>query len=244
MRRPTGPVLQCAHCSVDFQVPKARAASAKFCSRACADTHPRPRQQAQCRECGTFFAQKNSQSQRNTAWGSFCSAECIQKVRTRLTAGAGNSNWKGRNFDENGYRKYVPHATEAGDLSVSKLHQAVALRAVGLAAIPKGLHVHHKDCDIQNNAADNLQFITPSDHKWLHHQFGVATLRAVQRGQISAGDAADWSDDPVRAAGLLLASATSQGLLLQYLISRGRGADLIGIATLKPVRCEFVLAED
>lgn len=34
--------------------------------------------------------------------------------------------------------------------------------------IPLGMQIHHKDFDKTNNSIDNLQLVTPTDHKRLH----------------------------------------------------------------------------
>lgn len=47
-----------------------------------------------------------------------------------------------------------------------RVHQLVYALTYG--PIPKGYHIHHKDGDKRNNHWDNLQCVTPKEHKRLH----------------------------------------------------------------------------
>ncbi len=239
-----GVKLKCQQCEREFTVPNSRKATAKYCSRACSDSAPRQKHQVRCRECGTLFPQKRSQEKRSSAWGSFCSPGCLSAFRARNTIGESNPNFRGRNFDQHGYRIFTPQASMGLGLGRMKLHHATALLAVGLKAIPPGLHVHHRDCDVTNNDPSNLAFMTISDHKWLHKQFGVATLRAITSGKLGFQVAASWSDDPLRAEGLLLAGVKAQGVFMSYFRSKGEEPDLGRLIAAKPVRVEFNIVGD
>jgi len=116
-----------------------------------------------------------------------------------------------------------------------KLHKAVALLAVGLTEIPHYLHIHHKDCDVLNNDASNLSFMTPSDHKWIHKQYGSATLSAICKGLVSIDDAVLWSDDPARAYILLVSDVNAQGAMVKYMKEKFGRFDLGKIAAAKPI---------
>jgi hypothetical protein len=235
--------LTCKHCGEGFTVPAGRAETARFCSRACADAHPKPHHMVRCRECGSLFQQKKSQAERNKIWGSFCSDECSSKARSRLTAGELNPNWRGRNFDSDGYRIYTPAASLGLGLGRIKVHHAQTFLKLGIKKLPAGTHVHHRDCDQLNNSPKNLVLMTISDHKWLHKQYGTATLRAVAHGLLSADEAASWSDDPLRALSLLVQDLESQAAIFEYLKSTGKQLDVGRLSAMKAVKCEIVEEE-
>lgn len=91
-----------------------------------------------------------------------------------------------------------------------KLHQAVCCEILGVQRIGNGLHVHHRDCDIMNNDPKNLAVLGASDHKWLHKQYGVATLWAFMKGKVGLEELISWSDDRSRAKRLLEIDVTMQ----------------------------------
>ena len=229
----------CKHCGVGFVVPNARKDTAQFCSRACSDGHPKTHNTVLCRECGTEFPRKLSEA-RKVVWGNFCSPSCMSSARSRLTLGDGNPNWKGRNFDSDGYKIFSPQASLMFGYGRVKVHQAVAMGQLGLTKIPKGLHVHHRDCDIQNNDPRNLQLLNASDHKWIHKQFGSATLWAIVNGKVDIDEASTWSDDPLRANTILTFDITSQSAVFKYLNIKFGVVDVARVVALKPVRLEVV----
>jgi hypothetical protein len=61
-----------------------------------------------------------------------------------------------------------------------------------------------------NNQPDNLCVLKISDHKWLHKQYGNATLWAHYHGKVSSEDLISWSDDKERARMLVDMSVVSQ----------------------------------
>lgn len=215
-----------------FTVIHSRRDIAKYCSRACSDAAPRPHNEVRCKECGIMFRKKVSDA-RKTVWGNFCGAKCLSAARSRLTIGESNPNWRGRNCDQDGYRYFV------GGRSVNgrriKEHHHVALTNAGLSELPKGMHVHHKDCNILNNRPDNLMILTSSDHKWLHQQLGVAILRAIQHGELDAMYAAGLCDDPSRAAQMLLGDCQTQGAMWAYHQQRKSGIEFPQMTCIKPV---------
>lgn len=238
MPRNTQVTKQCAHCGVDFSVFYSRRESAKYCSRSCSDKHPRPHNTVRCRECGKEFAKKASHATKN-AWGNFCGMACLASAKSRMYSGRGNPNFRGRNFDTDGYRIYVPSLNEGGK-SV-KLHHKVVFDTFGIGKIPKGVHVHHRNCNVLENSPRNLQLMTASDHKWLHKQYGVATLSAIQSGKVSASEAASWSDDQIRAETLLMFDIQAQSIMYKYFKDKyGAAPDLGSIAAIKPIRVKFV----
>jgi hypothetical protein len=142
--------------------------------------------------------------------GVFCSHACIAAGKRVGYAGERNPNYKGKNTDSDGYRMYVPSASHAHGGKGMKLHQAVCCEVLGIEKMPRGVHIHHRDCDITNNTPENLVVLGVSDHKWLHKQFGVAVLWAYCRGKVALDDLLAWSDDPARAKRLLPLNVVAQ----------------------------------
>lgn len=208
-------IKTCLQCETPFSVPKTREVTAKFCSRACADKFPRVKHTVNCAECGKPFHRKKSQAERAVIWGNFCSTSCSSVFRSRKVAGEGNPNAKGRNYDADGYRLYTPQASLKKGYGKIKLHHAITFDTLGISKLPKGYHVHHKDCDVLNNAPENLQIILISDHKWLHKEFGSATLWAFEKGKIATDAIVSWSSDPQRAKFLLLSNLLNQKQMLE-----------------------------
>ena len=93
-----------------------------------------------------------------------------------------------------------------------KLHQAICCEILGVNRIGSGLHVHHRDCDVRNNEAENLSILSVSDHRWLHKQFGNATLWAYFHGKVDKNSLISWSDDKGRADRLLDLSVLNQSI--------------------------------
>lgn len=232
----------CQLCGKEFDVLPARKDSAKYCSRECAD-HPSVKHAApntECSFCGKMFHMKESQKRRyKRTLGFYCSLACSGSSRIEAYAGSRNPNFKNRNVDHDGYRLYVPvaHKTLTGGRRM-KLHTAICLEVAGLKNIPKGFHIHHRDCDILNNAPENLAVLSASDHKWLHKQFGNATLWAFTHGKVALEDLVSWSDDPSRAEILLL-----QSIGIQTDIRIFTGMTIEKVATVRPVRVVFEVEE-
>lgn len=193
----------CLHCAKQFSVPKWRE-SAKFCSRDCSEKHPRSLPNAKCDHCGKNFHIKPSQLSRySRTVGVFCSTACLAEGKRVAYEGQGNPNYKGKNTDTDGYRTQPPSARRSLHHTVKRVHQAVCCEALGISRIPSGHHIHHRDCNVINNTPSNLAVMTVSDHKWLHKQYGVATLWAFCRGHVSLETLVSWSDDKERAMRLL-----------------------------------------
>lgn len=233
----------CVKCGKEYTQPSGRQEISKYCSRACSDQRERPKNMVRCRECGAQMAAKPSHVAKKV-WGTFCSPGCTSAYKSRVTVGSGNSNFRGRNFDSDGYRVYAPAASLKLGLGQIKLHHAVAFVCTGLRSIPPGMHVHHKDCNVLNNTARNLQFMTISDHQWLHKQFGTATLAAIERGDLEIAVAASWSDDALRATGLLMQDVLSQGAKLRHYKKKGIDLDIAEVATSRAIRCSLTVVKE
>ena len=208
----------CAYCSTTFQVHPCRSDTAKYCSKACSNSAAVKPSNAVCKVCATPFRLKPSQLERyGRTLGVFCSVACATEAKRKGYEGERNPNYKGRNTDSDGYRIFPPSAKREHGVQVGKLHQAVACKALGLARVPRGFHVHHRDCDILHNTKANLAVLTISDHKWLHHQFGVATLWALMHNKVELESLLRWSDDKTRARRLLTLSVSEPDVQTQYI---------------------------
>lgn len=202
--------IECAVCSSVFRVAGNRENTAKYCSRLCSAEGSRKPVNSRCRECGSEFRRKPSKVSKSKI-GFFCNTDCFALFKKKNNSGENNPNYKGRNVDSDGYRFNVPHAS--GFLnSEKKLHRAIVADVLGVDKLPSNVHVHHRDCDQSNNVMGNLVMLTPSDHKWLHQQFGNATLWAFMNNKVGISDLADWSDDPIRAKRILFLDCLSQSL--------------------------------
>lgn len=203
----------CLKCGSEFSVPPGRANAAKYCSRTCSSRSQDKKAKANtvCTQCGKRFHIKESQKTRyKRTLGYFCSNSCSAKSKSIAYSSSSNPNYKGRNTDSDGYRIYTPSSSRLGGLKSMKLHQAVCCEILGVQRIGNGLHVHHRDCDIMNNDPKNLAVLGASDHKWLHKQYGVATLWAFMKGKVGLEELISWSDDRSRAKRLLEIDVTMQ----------------------------------
>ena len=164
-----------------------------------------------CTQCGKSFYLKPSKRKEKRSLGFFCSVTCSAIFKSNAYLGTKNPNNKNRNFSSDGYQIFSPQTSRLLSKKKVKLHIAVACEILQLESIPKGYHVHHRDCDVLNNSPANLAVLKLADHVWLHKQFGNATLWAFMQGKISLEDLVSWSDDKVRARTLLTISILNQG---------------------------------
>lgn len=201
----------CETCGDNFSVIRARAVTAKYCSTGCRDIGLKKAPNQTCIVCEKKFHMKQSQINRYAReLGTVCSYACSGVLKAKAFLGENNPNYKGRNTDQDGYRIYSPPASYLLGLKRMKLHQAICCESLGIQKIPKGFHVHHRDCDIENNTPNNLVVLTPSEHKWLHKQYGVATLWAYMHTKVSLESLINWSDDKEQASKLLALDVTQQ----------------------------------
>lgn len=211
--------VDCAHCGSSFYAkPCINSEStpikrkAKFCSRKCKfEYHGWSNSDNQiCTQCREPFHIKQSQVTRfSRSHGVFCSNVCYAKFKKVAYLAENNPNHKGKNTDADGYRKYVSSAGRLNGFTATKLHTAICAEIIGVKSI-KGFNIHHRDCNIENNEPENLVILENTDHRWLHKQFGVATLWAFMHGKIDINSLCEWSDDKERALRLLPLSVLNQ----------------------------------
>tara|TARA_R110000803_G_scaffold91785_1_gene159302 strand:+ start:482 stop:1018 length:537 start_codon:yes stop_codon:yes gene_type:complete len=156
--------------------------------------------------------------------GYFCSNTCVGEFKSKgCYDGNKNPNYKGRTEDSDGYtlREYVDCGSRVNGLKRMKLHQAICCEALGVVKIGQGLHVHHRDCDVKNNDPKNLVVLLISDHKWIHKQFGSATLWAHYHGKVKTEQLISWSDNKDRASRLIDLNVLSQKATSIGMINEG-----------------------
>lgn len=197
-----------------------------------------------CRECGTLFHRKPSQLAKVTTFGILCSIPCFAKAKERLYLGENNPNFRGRNFDEGGYRLISPAASLKLGLGKIKEHHAVVFGQLGIDKLPQSTNVHHRDCNILNNDPSNLQLMSGSDHRWIHKQYGSAALKAIAQGKVPLKEAVSWSDDPTRAWYLLVMDSINQGVVHKHLADKHGPGDYSRALLAKPVSVTFELTDD
>lgn len=187
--------LKCVICNKEFKVYGKRENTAKCCSKECMGLYFRAEKNTECTSCGSKFHIKESQKKRyKRTQGYFCSTKCVADFRKKEYLGDKNPNFrKDVNTDYDGYM--ITYLPKFGRI---KLHHMVVFEILNIDRIPKGYHVHHRDCDINNNEPQNLVILSISDHKWVHKQFGSATLWAYYNNKINKNDMRDWCNDKER----------------------------------------------
>lgn len=190
--------LNCTICGQEFAVPPSRAHTAKACSKECGDAvrsaSRRKSVTVKCRQCGTDFEVPPSHAGRRH----YCSYKCRdsnsvhRQQKSANVAGARNPSWKGgraQRVDGYVYRhvgREHPFSTAEGYLLEHRAVMEEWLRANDQASpwlvklgnklyLAAGVEVHHRDEGRGNNSIDNLECMTPAEHR-RHH----AELRRQQ----------------------------------------------------------------
>lgn len=146
-----------------------------------------------CINCNNTYSVKYSHRERSK----YCSKQCLAEHYKERYKGVNNPN-----FNKNVDRDYDGYILTYKD-GRQALHKSVALEVLRLNNIPIGYHIHHRNCDINDNTKENLAVLSCSDHRWLHKQFGNASLWAFCTGKVSLEDLCSWSTDPTKAKILL-----------------------------------------
>lgn len=68
----------------------------------------------------------------------------------------------------NGYVQWRPVNLSLGIAKTYKVHRLVAEHFVNTDKCRAECHVHHKDGNPQNNSSDNLEWLTPKEHREEH----------------------------------------------------------------------------
>lgn len=185
-----------------------RAKTYKTCSKECSSKYRKSLTENNCicNNCDKRFHLKPSAIKRyNRTMGTFCSTKCSSEYKKSYYRGEVNPNYRGRQYDNDGYR--INHYPKVGTM---KEHHYVVFNFLNIDKLPKGYVVHHRDCDIYNNIPSNLALLTESDHRWIHKQYGNATLWAFMKDKIDVDSLIEWSNDKEKATILLSLSIIKQ----------------------------------
>lgn len=204
----------CLTCNNKFTVIDSRKDKAKYCSKICADVQLNGEKNTTCTECGKLFHLKESSKKRyKRTQGYFCSTKCVADFRKKAYLGVNNPNFRNAETD-NGYK--LDLLPKFGRI---KLHHKVVFECLAIDKIPNDYCIHHRDCQINNNDPENLVLITWSDHRWLHKNFGNATLWAYLNNKISLEELCNWCKNSERAMKLLPLNIIMQKEIKTYEIS-------------------------
>lgn len=196
--------VTCQSCGKEEYVYPSRAIHYKTCSTTCMGKMNSELYSSGstliCPVCKNKFSVKPTQLLRRK----YCSKQCQKKDYKTRYAGESNPNFKNRQTDWDGYPiEYVNGAHV-------KTNRHVALITLGINKLPTGYHVHHRDCDINNNDSSNLALLTAADHRWIHKHFGNAGLWAMMNDKISIESLSSWSRNYDKAYRLLMTELKTQ----------------------------------
>ena len=161
--------VQCKICGKEEFITESRSKRYVTCSKSCLGKYKTKTPNQICNQCGNPIYVKPSKT--GSRMGNFCSIQCLAAYQRTAFLGEKNPNYRNRRRNEDGYvMQTIPN------IGSVKVHKYVALTILGIDSIPKGYHIHHRDCNRENNLPDNLVLLSTSDHKWLHSQVGSAVL--------------------------------------------------------------------
>lgn len=186
-------IVNCLVCNKEQKISNARSATYKTCSKECLGIYIKSKNKLNCicTNCKKEFHLKESAIKRyNRNIGTFCSIKCSSEYKKNYYKGKNNPNFRGVQYDSDGYR--INHYPKIGRI---KEHHYVAFKELNINKLPKGYCIHHRDCNIYNNSPENLVLLSTSDHRWLHKQFGNATLWAFMNNKISYEELESWTNN-------------------------------------------------
>lgn len=205
----------CLICEKKFTVIDSRKDKAKYCSKKCANVNLRGKLNTICTQCGINFHLKESSKKRyKRTHGYFCSTKCVADFRKKAYLGVNNPNF--RNAEKDG--KYLlDRLPKFGRI---KLHHKVVFEYLNINKIPEKWCVHHRDCNVNNNDKNNLVLLTWSDHRWLHKNFGNATLWAYYYNKIDINSLCSWSKNYQKSRKLLTLNIIKQKKYINEIINK------------------------
>lgn len=201
-------MVKCKVCNEELMVAPSRAKKFRCCSIGCTSILLSGEKNTECEFCGKLFHLKNYR--KNRASNNFCSVSCHASWKSINQFGVNNPNFRNAQYCADGYKlKYSnTHKRE-------HIHKLVVFELTGLIKIPKGYQIHHRDCSWYNNTPENLVLLSNSHHRWLHKEFGSASLNAFVYGKIDLETLASWCTDPEKAKILLPLNIIQQSVVLK-----------------------------
>lgn len=183
--------FNCIICNSEFKRFGKQTLTAKCCSSKCLGEYNKAKPNTKCTNCNKEFHIKQSQKNRyKRKQGYFCSITCLAEYRKICYLGEENPNFRKQVTRDDGYKLiYLP------TIGRIKLHHFITFNILGINKIPKGYCIHHRDCNVDNNEPENLVLLTNSDHRWLHKQFGNATLWAYMNNLVSLEELSKWTNN-------------------------------------------------
>jgi len=159
----------CNNCGKEF---KTSDRTQKYCSISCRGKscagNKNPgwsggRKKKKCVTCGKDFLFYPSTDPRGTK--RFCSMACYIKN------GESNPKWKGGHCDRKDGRRYIYCPSHPGAINGKYVleYRLVVESKIGRVLSPDEV-VHHIDGDPTNNSIENLEVLTSSEHRKLHHK--------------------------------------------------------------------------
>lgn len=188
--------VKCLICHKELEVFPSRTRRFRTCSKECEGKLQAGEINTTCIYCGKQFHLKNYR--KNRCRNNFCSMACHASWKSEKQRGVNNPNFRNAQYNDDGHR--IIFAPRYGRIAE---HKAVVFEVLDINTIPKNCQIHHRDCNPLNNMPENLVLLSNSDHRWLHHQFGNATLYAYYYGKVSLDALCDWSNNPSKARTLL-----------------------------------------
>lgn len=189
---------ECLICGNKFKVPHWRDGTAKYCSAKCQRESLKAKPNLICSICGKEFHRKPSHIKRfNGDYGFCCSKRCDKELRRIRMTGEGNHQFGIRgslnsSFVEGSlliknnsvvdefiyvgdwYKGYndsgrIPIHRYMVELNYALFDICNFNEIDGWHYLKKGLVVHHKDFNHNNNSLDNLQVLSKREHIRVHN---------------------------------------------------------------------------
>ena len=186
----------CKTCGKTFSVWECRKDSALYCCRECANKGRKALPNVICDFCGKhFYMKKYQQLKYKRTVGIFCSKKCFAQAKKIAYKGENNhqynlkgplnASFNGLEISQKNYKNidimvYCPTHSHANTNGRVKKHRLVVEQNYNLfddkyfeningqIVLKKGISVHHKDGNHNNNDITNLMPCTRSEHKNYH----------------------------------------------------------------------------
>lgn len=172
--------VKCEICGKEEYVLNHRAQVYKTCSRECASKYlsqlNSKRVTLTCPICGEEYECKQSKTKHHRTCGK---PECRKSWLKKTKCGKNNTNYK--------KVEDLIRRNEYGECRNKAIHQHIVkeyFNLPNLKSLPKGYHIHHKDCNHDNNDIHNLVLLPQETHMLLHRIFGNVLLSALHTGRM------------------------------------------------------------